>query len=158
MPNIAVSRRDSKKTLHRPLTTHMHAARLTSVRTHCTLLEREGPSHTPTQTDGTPPPTAGGARTFIRWLKLAQLHWRAGSIRCPSPERFTRDGIIAESCGPTTPQQPWLRRRHRARQERAARVAVGKGAWTRVLAPTIGEDPGSTRLSRLPAASHCYLE
>ena len=43
-------------------------------------------------------------------------------------EWFTRDGIIAESCGPTTPQQPWLRRRRRARQAKAARVAVGKGA------------------------------
>ena len=66
---------------------------------------------------------------LFRWLKLAQLRWARRLHPLPlAREWFTRDGIIAESCGPTTPQQPWLRRRPRARQARAARVAVGKGA------------------------------
>ena len=66
---------------------------------------------------------------LFRWLKLAQLRWARRLHPLPlAREWFTRDGIIAESCGPTTPQQPWLRRRPRARQARAARVAVSKGA------------------------------
>ena len=53
-------------------------------------------SHSPTNTSHTA--THGWWRSFIG----SSMRRRAGSIRCPSPEsRVTKDGIIAERCGPT---------------------------------------------------------
>ena len=53
-------------------------------------------SHSPTNTSHTA--THGWWRSFIG----SSMRQRAGSIRCPSPEsRVTKDGIIAERCGPT---------------------------------------------------------
>lgn len=144
-----------------PQTSHnSHACSATHFCTDTLYTLRERGTLPHSHTDRWHTATHGRWRSYVHSLAQACAVALARRLH-PLPlarEWFTRDGIIAESCGPTTPQQPWLRRRHRARQERAARVAVGKGAWTRVLAPTIGEDPGSTRLSRLPAASHCYLE
>ena len=52
--------------------------------------------NSPTHTSHTA--THGWWRSFIG----SSMRQRAGSIRCPSPEsRVTKDGIIAERCGPT---------------------------------------------------------
>ena len=99
---------------HRPHThthTHAHHARTVGsfrapqhVNTHSLrITERRHReeislsfSHSPTNTSHTA--THGWWRSFIG----SSMRQRAGSIRCPSPEsRVTKDGIIAERCGPT---------------------------------------------------------
>ena len=140
-----------------PQRTHTHTTRTRTVGSSGPLNTqrrhlRGGLSHTHI----THTATHGWWRSFIG----SSTRRRAGSIRCPSPEsRVTKGCIIAERCAPVTTTTTTILAAASSRKARGGGPGRNrKGTQIRGLALTIGDDPGSTRLSRPPAASRCYLE